>query len=182
MADRQWQMDDSHGTLQVTTGVAGPAAAVGHRLEIVMASWRATVEFTGDAPSSLDLTVEVDSLTVRRGSGGVKGLSGPEKAVARSNALKTLQASRHPQIRFQADDIDATDRGYRLAGILEVHGTRHDHVVDLDVDDRGAAWDLACESVVRQTDFGVKPYSLMMGALKVADEVTVTFSAERAKD
>ena len=32
-----------------------------------------------------------------------------------------------------------------------------------------------------QSDFGVKPYSLFMGSLKVADEVTIDFSATHPK-
>lgn len=41
---------------------------------------------------------------------------------------------------------------------------------------------MACDAVVSHHDFGVKPYSLMMGAMKVADEVAVSFHAEHAKD
>jgi polyisoprenoid-binding protein YceI len=182
MADDHWQMAAPQATLQITTGVTGPAAAVGHRLTIVMTSWRATVQWTGDEPASVDLTADVDSLEVRGGSGGVKGLSGPEKAIARSNALKTLDAARYPMIAFRADDVARTETGYRLTGALEIHGITRDHVVDLAVDDRGGSWHLSCDSVVRQTEFGVKPYSLMMGALKVADEVTVSLRGERAKD
>ena len=30
------------------------------------------------------------------------------------------------------------------------------------------------ESTVRQSDYGIKPYSLLMGSVQVADEVTVS--------
>ncbi|MCH8980358.1 MAG: AAA family ATPase [Armatimonadetes bacterium] len=40
------------------------------------------------------------------GEGGVKGLSEPEKTLARANALKTLGASKFPQISFRADRIE----------------------------------------------------------------------------
>jgi polyisoprenoid-binding protein YceI len=111
----------------------------------------------------------------------VKGLTGPEKALARSNALKTLEAKRFPHIIFRSDQIAKRDDGYRLTGTLEVHGKAREQVVDLRVDDLGDSWRMSCEAVVRHSDFGVKPYSMMMGAMKVADEVTVSFSAERAQ-
>jgi hypothetical protein len=38
----------------------------------------------------------------------------PKKALARSNALKSLHADRYPRIRFRANDIDETGDGYRL--------------------------------------------------------------------
>ncbi|MGE4364577.1 MAG: YceI family protein, partial [Mycolicibacterium sp.] len=153
--------------------------AMGHRLTIAMA-WQATVRWA-DEPVSMELTVDVGSLEVLRGEGGVKGLTGPEKALARSNALKTLEAKRFPHIIFRSDRIAKTDDGYRLTGTLEVHGKAREQVVDLRVDDLGDSWRMSCEAVVRHSDFGVKPYSMMMGAMKVADEVTVSFSAERAQ-
>ena len=85
---------------------------MGHRLTIAMTRWHATVQWNGADPVAVELAVETDSFEVLRGEGGVKGLSGPEKAVVRSNALKSLQASRFPEISFAADVIDKTDDGY----------------------------------------------------------------------
>ena len=175
-------MDQSHGELLGATGVTGPAAKMGHRLTIEMGSWRARLRFDADRPAEVDVTVDVDSLQVLRGEGGLKGLSGPEKVLARSNALGTLDAKRHPHIRFHADDIDAIDDGYRLAGTLEIHGTAREQTVDVHVADLGDTWRMSCEVPVRQSVFGVKPYSMMMGAMKVVDDVTVTFGADRVKD
>ncbi len=73
---------------------------MGHRLTIAMTRWQATVNWEGGEPVTAELVVDTDSFEVLRGEGGVKGLSGPEKAVVRSNALKSLNASRFPEIRF----------------------------------------------------------------------------------
>jgi polyisoprenoid-binding protein YceI len=54
-------------------------------------------------------------------------------------------------------------------------------VIDLHVDDRGDSWGLSCQADVRQTEFGVKPYSMLMGSMKVVDAVSVSFSASRPK-
>jgi polyisoprenoid-binding protein YceI len=155
---------------------------MGHRLTIAMNSWQATVSWAGREPAAVELVVEVDSLEVLRGEGGVKPLSGPEKALARSNALKSLDADRFPQIRFRADDIEKTGDGYRLTGTLEIHGKSHKRVIELRVEDLGESWRLSCDADVRQTEFGVKPYSLLMGSMKVADDVTVSCTVARAKD
>ena len=42
----------------------------------------------------------------------------------RSNALKSLDAGRFPEIRFTADAIDKTEEGYRLTGELQIRGKR----------------------------------------------------------
>jgi polyisoprenoid-binding protein YceI len=162
--------------LEIRTGVTGKAASVGHRLTIVVKRWEATVGREGDRPTDLALTADVDSLDVVHGEGGITPLLGPEKIVARSNALKTLDAKRFPCIVFRSDTIEATDSGYRLAGSLEIHGVTRDHTVDVTVTDDGHRR-VSMESVVRQSDFGVKPYSQMLGAMKVVDEVTVAFAA-----
>jgi polyisoprenoid-binding protein YceI len=176
-----WSLDASDGQLLVHTGVTGRAAKMGHRLTIAVNSWLATVVWSTGEPVAAELTVEVDSLEILRGEGGVKGLSGAEKALARSNALGVLDADRFPQIRFQAADIDKQDDGYRLAGKLEIHGVTGECEIGLRVEDLGEAWRLSCEAAVRQSDFGIKPYSMLMGAMKVVDTVTVSFSAQRSK-
>jgi polyisoprenoid-binding protein YceI len=177
-----WRIEPSDGELLVRTGVAGRAARMGHRLTIAMTRWHATVQWNGADPVTVELTVETDSLEVLRGDGGVKGLSGPEKAVIRSNALKSLQASRFPEISFAADVIDKTAEGYRLTGRLRIKGEAREHVLDLSTEDLGDAWRISVESGVRQSDYGIKPYSILMGSVRVADDVMVSFTAVHAKD
>lgn len=177
----EWNLDASEGDLLVKTAVTGRAAKLGHRLTIVMNSWQATVRWDGGEPVDLGLTVEVESLEVVRGEGGAKGLSGPEKKLARSNALGVLDADRFPHIRFQSSSIEKADDGYRITGSLEIHGTDRECVVELRVEDRGDTWRMSSETEVRHSDFGLKPYSMFLGSMKVVDAVTVSFVAQHAK-
>jgi polyisoprenoid-binding protein YceI len=182
VAGTVWSLDASDGELVVRTGVTGRAAKMGHRLTIAMNSWQATVRWAGGEPVEAELAVAVTSLEVLRGEGGLKPLSGAEKTLARSNALKSLDADRFPQIRFQANDIAKTGDGYRLSGTLEIHGMARQRAIDLRVDDVGNSWRLCCEADVRQSEFGVKPYSMLMGSMKVVDNVIVSLTAVRVKD
>jgi polyisoprenoid-binding protein YceI len=154
---------------------------MGHRLTIAMTGWRATVRWADSRPISAELAVETNSFEVLRGDGGVTGLSGAEKVLVRSNALKSLSASRFPQIRYVADSIEKADDGYRLTGRLQIRGKSRDHEIDLQAEDLGDSWRMSVESTIRQSDYGIKPYSLLMGSVQVADEVTLTFSAVRAQ-
>ena len=155
---------------------------MGHRLTIAMTTWRAGVRWTDDEPAEADLTVEVDSLEVLQGKGGLTPLSRPEKTLARSNAVRLLDADRFPQICFQASDIEKSGDGYRLLGTLDIHGVTRECAIDLRVEDLGDAWRMSCRADVRQSEFGIKPYSMLMGSMKVVDTVAVSFSADRAKD
>ena len=176
-----WVLTSSDGELLVRTGVTGRASKMGHRLTIAMRRWRATVRWSDDEPVSAQLTVDVDSLEVLQGEGGLTPLSGPEKILVRSNALRQLGAGQFPEIRFDADSIEHSRGGYRLAGTLKIHGKIRQYVIDLRTEDLGEVWRLSTEAVVRQSDFGVKPYSLLMGSLKVADDVTVSFTAQHGR-
>ena len=178
-----WTLDASDGELHRSHRCDGQGRAHGppadHRDDAVAGHGELGA---APNPSPRSLSVDVDSFEVLRGEGGVKGLSGPEKAVVRSNALKSLNASRFPEIRFTADAIDKTDDGYRLSGTLQIRGKSREHVIDLRTEDLGDSWRMSAESTVRQSDYGIKPYSLLMGSVQVADEVTVSFTAVHAKD
>jgi polyisoprenoid-binding protein YceI len=176
-----WSLDATSGQLLIHTGVAGPAAKTGHRLTIGMQTWQAMVNWRGKEPVGVDLTVSVDSLEVLKGEGGVTPLGGPEKGIARSNALKSLDVKKFPHIRFTAADIAKSPEGFRLSGTVEIHGTSRPQMIDLKVEDRGDLWAMTAQVPITQSDFVVKPYSLLMGAIKVADQVTIDFSATHAK-
>lgn len=178
----RWNIDSHDGDLLVGTGVTGRAAKLGHSLVIAMQRWQVSVSLTAEAPTAAELTVAVDSLEVARGVGGIKALSEPEKDLARSNALKSFDPDRHPQIRFAADIIEATDDGYRLTGDLQICGTTRRQAVDVETRDTGDRWRLSSETAIRPSDFRIRPPSILMGSVRVVDTVTVWFSATRTKN
>ncbi len=178
-----WHLDESDGEVHLHTGVAGRAARMGHRLVIAMTAWQGAVTLVDGEPTAADLTVDVGSLQVLQGEGGLKPLSGAERAIIRTNALKCLHVKRFPQIHFRTSHVhNVCDGEYRLTGLLEIHGKSYERVIDLRVDDLGDAWRLSGQADVRQSDFGITPYSLLGGTLKVVDTVTVSIAVRRAKD
>lgn len=181
VTESSWSLDATCGDLLVRTDVGGPAARMGHRLTIAMRSWRATVEWRGPKPVAARLDVDLESLEVLKGEGGVTPLSGPEKLLVRANALKSLGAKKFPTVTFSTTDITEVPGGYRLTGTLEIHGTARPQTVELHTEDRDGTSVMSTRVPVTQSDYGVKPYSLMMGTLKVADVVTVEFTGAHPK-
>lgn len=181
MARQPWHFTQSDGELLLHTDVTGRAKRFGHRLTISMTTWQAAVAWRGTAPASVIATIEISGLEVVSGAGGMKALSGPEKALARSNALASLDAEQFPVITFECPAPSRTETGYDLPGALTIHGVTRPHQVEMSVTEQQDQWLLAFESRLRQSDFGVKPFSLMMGSLAVADQVGVAFTAIRAR-
>jgi polyisoprenoid-binding protein YceI len=181
MTAQEWTLNQADGRLEIRTGVEGRAAKMGHRLRIAMNTWHATVEWSDGEPAEVTLTVDVDSFEVLSGEGGITPLTGPEKGLVRSNAMKVLDAKRFPRIAFETSDIEETSDGYRLTGTLQIHGQTRDQVVDVHVQEIDDMWRISSEVEVRHSDFGLTPYSMLMGSMKVADLVTVVFTAKRNK-
>lgn len=176
-----WPLNAGNGTLTLRTGVAGPASRMGHRLAIEMDSWHTSVDWDGRRPVSATLVVDVDSLKVLSGEGGLTPLSGPEKSLIRSNALKILNAKRFPTVEFHAESITERVGGYLLHGPLTVRGVSRNVDVELAVSDDGDTLRFDVDTTVSQAAHKVKPYSMAMGAMKVADAVRVVFTARCPK-
>lgn len=166
------------GSVEVETGRAGLGARLGHDLVLAAREWSATVTVDPADPAAtrLDATVVVGSLAVERSRGGLKPLSGGDEADIVKGLRKVLSADRHPTISFACTHVDAsatasaTATALRLAGNLTVAGTTRPTVLDVAVADDGT---VTATASVSHAAFGLTPYSAMLGALKVADEVVV---------
>ena len=111
------------------------------------------------------------SLVVREGTGGLKPLTDRDKREIAVTARKVLAADRHPEATFTAADFTAAaGGGGEIGGTLTLAG--RSQPIRLQVSESGSGSYLATASVV-QTQFGIKPYSGFLGALKVRDAVEV---------
>jgi hypothetical protein len=156
----------SNGSLTVKTGKEGAAAKMGHDLVIGVNSWEATVE-GGDNPS-ITLSADPGSLEVVEGSGGAKALSDKDKGdIKKSIVGKVLGSS---QITFQSSSVDDAS----AKGDLSIAGKSSSVSVPLQV----GGGKISGSLTLSQKDFGIKQFSAMMGALKVKDQVTVTFEGQ----
>ena len=156
----------SNGSLQVKTGREGAASKAGHDLTLGVNSWEATVE-GGDSPS-IKLTADPSSIEVIKGEGGAKPLGDKDKAdIKKSMDGKVLGSS---QITFTSSEV--TDS--QAKGELSIAGNSNEVSVPLNVSgDR-----ISGSVTLSQSDYGIKQFKALMGALKVSDEVTVEFEGK----
>lgn len=162
------------GTLLLHTTRQGLAAQAGHDLTIEVTRWSGTVTIGDDpADAKLDITAETGSLRVISGTGGVKPLSERDKREIVGNAGKTLGVDRFPQAHFVSSAITGNGNNGTAEGTLTLHGT--DRPLRLEITSSGDDKYRATGTVI-QTQFGIKPYTGLFGALKLAD--SVSFEAE----
>jgi polyisoprenoid-binding protein YceI len=164
-----YELGPGDGTLSVRTSRTGTVAKAGHDLLIHVTKWSGTLQ-TGDAPS-VALDADASSLKVREGTGGMMALDDGDLA----NIEQTIDDDvlKRQDISFRSTRVEETPDGLSVTGDLTLRGTTRPVAFDLALADgrvRGTA-------VVKQTEWGMKPYTALFGALKVADEVRVEIDA-----
>lgn len=80
-----------------------------------------------------------------------------------------LHADRHPLIVFRSTAVSPDGEGYKIDGVLELNG----HARPVSTHARRSNGHIAAELTLHQPDFGIKPFSAMMGALKIKPDVIV---------
>ncbi len=168
------EIDQRAGDLTLHTGRAGVGSRVGHDLTLRVGRWSAQADLddAGDL-SALRLVAALDSLEVLRGDGGLKPLSEKDKKTILANAMDTMKARAHPELSLDAPDLRVAAGQSRITGQVSVAGATRPQIVDLTVTHAGGQVQVQGRCDLVQSDFGIKPYSGMLGALKVRDAVEV---------
>jgi polyisoprenoid-binding protein YceI len=158
-----YELGPQDGKLMVRTGKGGAASKAGHNLVIEVERWGATAQLAADVAKS-----------VLEGTGGVKSLdAGDKDGIAQTINQEVLKGT---PISFKSTSVrpDGDDR-LHVTGDLELANGVNLIAFDLIVADEGR---VAGTATVKQTEWGMKPYSALFGTLKVTNEVGVEIDAK----
>lgn len=163
------------GRLLLKTSRTGLGRRAGHDLTIEMTRWsaEAVLDLAEPANSSLSVEVEVGSLEPLEGTGGIKPLTDSDRAEIKKTATQQiLRVAEFPTITFQSTSVAGTPQSFTITGNLTIMGQTRPVTVS------GAAdGEVRGHATVVQSEWGITPYSAFLGALKLADEVKIEFSA-----
>ena len=165
------RLGPDNASLHVKTYREGLAAKVGHDLVIEVTRWEATVEL---AESKVELSADARSLEVREGVRGVKPLTDKDRDEIRKNIdEKVLQGQ---PIVFRSREVRVADGGGPLVveGDLTIAGSTRPVAARLDVSTEGR---VSGTIPLTQSEWGIKPYRGLMGALKVRDGLEIVLDA-----
>ena len=180
-----YELGPSVGRVLVKTGREGLAALAGHDLTLEITRWSARVtvppvtetgaEAGGEAAATLTAELDLGSLAVREGTGGAKPLTDRDRRDIQAQARKILGETAKASFtsaKVIPSSPGASSGSGAIEGTLTIRGTsrpiRLQVVSPAPGQFRGSA-------TVRQTDFGITPYSGFFGTLKLKNEVTVEF-------
>jgi polyisoprenoid-binding protein YceI len=175
-----YELGPGDGRVLVKTGREGLAARAGHDLTVEITRWSARLtvpdaEGGGIAAATLTADLDLGSLAVRTGTGGAKPLTDRDRREIEGQTRKILGDSATASFTsakvIPSSSAGSTANG-AIEGTLTLHGTsrplRLQVISPAPGQFRGSA-------TVRQTDFGLTPYSGFFGTLKLKNEVAVEF-------
>lgn len=159
------------GKLILRTSRQGLAAQAGHDLTIEIARWSGAVVVADEVTdSSVEVAADLGTLRVVAGTGGMKPLSERDKREIAHTARDLLDTDRQPKATFASEKVSgAADSGV-IAGRVTIRGV--ERPLELTVTALGDGRYRAT-GTVRQSEFGIKPYTAFFGALKLADAVDI---------
>ncbi|WP_242345106.1 YceI family protein [Anaeromyxobacter terrae] len=103
-------------------------------------------------------------------AGALRGSDARE--IEETIAATVLRARRFPEIRFTSTGVSRREGGYEVRGTLTLAGVTR----PIEVPVRRDGERLVAEVPLHQPSFGVKPYTAMLGTLRVKADVLVRLS------
>jgi polyisoprenoid-binding protein YceI len=166
------QLGPDRGRIILRTFRDGLAAQAGHDLTIEATRWSGVLGVNEDlSPADLNVRIDMGALVVRDGTGGIKPLTDRDRREIAVTARKVLASDRHPEAVFAAAGFEpVAGGGGEISGTLTIRGQARPlkvHVTQTSADHYHV------EAQIVQSDYGIKPYSGFLGALRVRDAVDI---------
>ncbi len=179
-------LDPKASAIRIYAFRTGRAAKLGHNHVLSAPQFTGFFHLPPDGTSQarFDLEFRLDQLEIdnpayRSGLGAAFSSFLSPEAIAgtRDHMLggDNLQADRFPVVRIRSLQIAGESPKFAAKIQIEMHGQQRDMWVPLSVEGLPDRLSATGSLVLRQTDFGAQPYSVMGGMIAVQDEVVIEF-------
>ena len=169
------------GRVVLKTGRAGLVARAGHDLTIEVTRWSARIEVPatedgGLAAASVTAELDLGSLEVRQGTGGVKPLTDGDRREIKKTMRRILGDA---TASFTSSRIVPSGAsGGAIEGTVTLNGKTQPVRLQVTAPAPGR---YRGSATLAQTAFGIRPYVGFFGALKLRDEVGVEIEVDLAQ-
>ena len=160
-------IDVERSTITIHVGKAGLLSVAGHDHWINAPLSSGTIRES--APERVEFTVETAKMTVKPDP---KVDAKTQAEIQKDMEEMTLETKKFPEIRFHSSRIEKVGAGqWKVDGDLSLHGVIKP--VSLTVKQSGESY--TTRTVLKQTDFRIKPISIGGGMIKVKNELELDF-------
>lgn len=120
--------------------------------------------------------LEVDNAELRRAANLSTTPSAKDIAGTTSNMFKSIEAADFPFARLHSSDCLKALSGEHSEAVLTIHGVDQKRHLAIDIEKVGEnKIILSGEFSVLQSDFGIQPFSIMNGLIKVEDRLELSY-------
>jgi polyisoprenoid-binding protein YceI len=167
LMSQQRAIDTQRSTITIHVGKSGLLSAAAHDHTIDAPISSGTIL---ESPSPhIEFTVETAKMTVEPDP---KIDAKTQATIQKDMEETTLEAKKFPEIVFRSSRVEKLNNGqWKVDGDLSLHGVTK--TVTLTVKQTGDTY--TTRTVLKQTDFGIKPISIGGGTIKVKNEVEIDF-------
>jgi len=178
-------LDAGHSDVRFLVYRAGALASFGHNHVIQAKEMSGDVYLAPDFQASgFSLTLPVAGFVVD--APDARAVEGPDFAKQPSTAAidgtrknmlgpDLLDAAHYPEVRVRSVRLLGPDWGPDATVRIELHGVSRDLTVPIAVEQSGDSLTVTGGFDLKQSDFGLKPFSVLGGGLQVADTLHVRF-------
>jgi polyisoprenoid-binding protein YceI len=182
---REYRVVAEESLLQILVYRGGAMARLGHNHVIASHQLSGSVFVAGDVlKSRFEINVPVNELTVDEpamrelaGADFPPGVPQTARDGTRKNLLSEalLDGANHPFIRLRATDVVAAGEGYEVGVEIGIKDQVRVARVPVTFERKQGAVIARGEFPLKQSELGLKPFSVAMGTLVVLDEMRIRF-------
>jgi len=175
---RLLDVDPARSLVVIEVRRGGKLAALGH--DHVVASHELTgfiAPDAGVAEVSIPLsTLTVDEPELRRAAGFPGQLSPSDIQNTRVNMLNhVLDPRRHPFVAVSVSQVPARSGPATVEAELMLNGVTRPEKAEITIEPGTERMHVGGRMSIRQTDFGLVPYAILAGGIRVEDELVIRF-------
>jgi polyisoprenoid-binding protein YceI len=176
-AGQSYHLDASNSLIEVHVGSSGAFGFLGHEhlIQTRLRPESVVVLSTNSGLSRVEVVVDAKGLRVADPELSAKDR---QKVQAKMESERVLGVNKFPTIAFKSTSVSREgERGLVVSGNLTLRGQTRGIVLRGTVEQGEARLRVTGSTQFKQTEFGIKPVSAGLGAVRVKDVVRVTFLA-----
>lgn len=188
---QEYRVVAEESLLQILVYRGGPMARLGHNHVIASHQLEGEVQLTDDVTATrFEIRVPVNELTVDEpamremaGADFPAGVPQSARDGTRKNLLSEalLDGAHYPTLRLRAIDLMAAGEGYDVGVEISLKDQVRNVRVPVQLERKDGALRARGEFALKQSDLGLKPFSVAMGTLIVLDEMKIRFEISARK-
>jgi polyisoprenoid-binding protein YceI len=167
------------GRIVVHAYKAGLFSGFAHDHHFEVTEWRAVVNLPGGEPGGASVQVVFSAASLRDRQPSLSE-GDRRKVEGQAAGPDVLDAVHHPRVEFRSERLDVAPdarpgghvRG-TLHGKLTVRGRTVDTDVPFEAERASGSWQIRGKARLKQSAFGIKPFSGFGGTVKVKDDLDV---------